>query len=69
MADPVLSIRDLCVDYVTPAGPVRAIDRVSLDEAGLRAVRWRRISMVFQNAMEALNPVLTIGGQLEGVLA
>ena len=114
MAEPLLSIRDLCVDYVTDRGPVRAIDRVSLDvergetlgivgesgggkstlaqaimrilpppavisggelrfdgqdvlaldESGLRALRWTRISMVFQSAMDALNPVITVGEQI-----
>ncbi len=115
---PVLSVRDLCVDYITSTGPVRAVDRVSFDvargeilgiagesgsgkstvaqavlrilpppavigggqallegadlfrmsEAELRAVRWRRVSMVFQSAMDALNPVLTIGDQLRDTL-
>jgi peptide/nickel transport system ATP-binding protein len=115
---PVLSVRDLCVEYISDRGPVRAVDRVSfdvgrgevlgiagesgsgkstvaqavlrilpppavitggqvvfegadllgLDEAGLRAVRWKRLSMVFQSAMDALNPVLTIGEQLGDTL-
>jgi len=30
MSEPLLSIRDLSVDYVTDTGPVRAVDRVSL---------------------------------------
>ena len=118
MTDPVLSIRDLCVDYVTSAGPVRAIDNVSLDvrqgeimgvagESGsgkstlakavlrilpppgvisggeavfegrdilkmdeneLRGIRWNRISMVFQSAMNALNPVTTVGEQIVDTL-
>lgn len=118
MADPVLSIRDLCVDYVTPTGPVRALDRVSIDlapgevlgvagesgcgkstmaqailrilpppavisggsvrfegrdllamgEEELRRVRWERIAMVFQSAMDALNPVLTVGEQIADTL-
>jgi len=118
MAEPVLSIRDLSVDYVTDDGPVRAIDGVSLDvrraeilgiagesgsgkstlaqallrilpppavitngqvifegrdilkldEAELRALRWRRISMVFQSAMDALNPVITVGEQIVDTL-
>ncbi len=27
--EPVLDVRDLCVDYMTPRGPARAVDRVS----------------------------------------
>jgi len=115
---PLLSVRDLSVDYVSDDGPVRAVDRVSFDvargevlgiagesgcgkstvaqallrilpppavitggqvlfegsdllrlgEAELRAVRWRRLSMVFQSAMDALNPVLTVGEQLADTL-
>ncbi|MGC3999336.1 MAG: ABC transporter ATP-binding protein [Anaeromyxobacter sp.] len=118
MAEPVLSVRDLCVDYLSPEGPVRAVDRVSLevgrgevvgvcgesgsgkstfaqallrilpppavisggevllegqdllglDEEGLRRVRWTRISMVFQSAMDALNPVLSVREQLVDAL-
>ncbi len=118
MTEPLLSIRDLCVDYITPHGPVRAVDRVSLDlhkgeilglagesgsgkstlaqaimrilpppavirggsvrfegqdlldldEEGLRKVRWSRISMVFQSAMDALNPVLQVGAQIADTL-
>jgi peptide/nickel transport system ATP-binding protein len=114
VAEPLLSIRDLSVDYITDLGPVRAVDGVSLDvnrgeivgiagesgcgkstlaqailrllpppavitrgqilfegtdilaldEAGLRELRWSRISMVFQSAMDALNPVIPIGEQL-----
>ena len=118
MSEPLLSVRDLCVDYITPDGAVRALERISLDvakgevvgvagesgcgkstfgqallrilpapavitggevifegrnllklsEAELRAVRWTRLSMVFQSAMDALNPVLTVGEQLADTL-
>ncbi len=114
MAEPLLSVRGLCVDYVTDEGPVRAVDRVSFDlergellgvagEAGggkstvaqallrilpppavitggtarfegrdllalgedeLRELRWKHISMVFQSAMDALNPVVPVGAQI-----
>ena len=30
----------------------------------LRAVRWRKIAVIFQGAMNSLNPVHTIGDQL-----
>jgi len=41
----------------------------NLDPDGWRKVRGRRISMVFQDPMTSLNPLLTIGAQLEEVLA
>jgi len=117
---PVLEISDFSVSYRSPAGDVRAVDRVSLslypgevvglagesgsgkstlaygacrllrppavitggsvrysgqragggaevlnlDNAGLRRLRWREIAIVFQSAMNALNPVLSIRAQL-----
>ncbi len=114
MAEPLLSLRDLSVDYVTDDGPVRALDRVrldlppgeilgvagesgsgkttlaqavlrilpppavitggqvhfegrnllELDEDELRALRWNKISMVFQSAMNSLNPVIPVGEQI-----
>lgn len=118
MTDPLLSIRQLQVDYVTDRGPVRALDSVSLDvaageilgiagesgsgkstlaqsilrilpapavitggqvlfegrdllslsETELRTIRWNRIAMVFQSAMDALHPILTVGEQLRDTL-
>lgn len=118
MAEPLLEIRGLCVDYITGQGPVRAIDRLDLcvekgellgiagesgsgkttlaqallrilpppavisggqvifqgrdilamDETRLRALRWQGISMVFQSAMDALNPVIPVGEQITDTL-
>jgi peptide/nickel transport system ATP-binding protein len=118
MSEPLLSVRDLCVDYITAQGPVRAVDAVSFDiargevlglagesgsgkstlaqallrilpapavisagtvrfdghdllalgEAELRVLRWKRFAMVFQSAMDALNPVITVGEQIEDVI-
>ncbi|WP_309128819.1 ABC transporter ATP-binding protein [Microbacterium sp.] len=43
------------------------IDVGALGAEQMRRFRWDRISMVFQGAMNALNPVATIGAQLEDV--
>jgi peptide/nickel transport system ATP-binding protein len=40
----------------------------ALDGERLRLFRWRRIAMVFQGAMNALNPVLPVRAQLDDVL-
>ncbi|WP_225414273.1 ABC transporter ATP-binding protein [Stigmatella hybrida] len=113
-APALLSVKDLRVEYLTPAGPVCAVDGVSFDigkgevlglagesgsgkstvaqallrilrppavitggqvffegqdvlamsEAQLRQLRWRKISLVFQSAMNSLNPILSIGEQI-----
>ncbi len=118
MPEHLLDIRDLCVDYVTDEGPVRAIDHLDLtvepgevlgvagesgsgkttlakavmrilqapavitggeilfkgrdvlamDEEELRKMRWREISMVFQSAMDALNPVISVSEQITDTL-
>ena len=39
-------------------------DLLQRSEAEMRKVRWREISMVFQGAMNALNPVRTIESQI-----
>jgi len=39
-------------------------DLVPLDENEMRDIRGNRISMIFQEPMTSLNPVLTIGGQI-----
>jgi peptide/nickel transport system ATP-binding protein len=53
------------------SGSVRFEGRelVGLDLANLRRVRGRRIAMVFQDPMTTLNPVLSIGVQMELALA
>lgn len=41
---------------------------ITLDEASMRKIRGRKIAMVFQEPMTALNPVFTVGFQLYEVL-
>ncbi|MBC7291014.1 MAG: ABC transporter ATP-binding protein [Actinotalea sp.] len=43
------------------------VDVARLDAEQMRRFRWDKISMVFQGAMNALNPVAPIGAQLEDV--
>jgi len=43
---------------------LNSTDLVALEEEEMRKVRWRRISMVFQAAMNALNPVYKVGDQI-----
>jgi ABC-type glutathione transport system ATPase component len=45
----------------------KGTDLLTLDEPGLRAIRGGQISMVFQDARAALNPVFTVGRQLADV--
>ncbi|HEX6266093.1 MAG TPA: ATP-binding cassette domain-containing protein, partial [Burkholderiales bacterium] len=44
------------------------IDLLALPEAAMRAVRGRRVAMIFQEPSTALNPVLTVGRQVTEVL-
>jgi peptide/nickel transport system ATP-binding protein len=44
------------------------IDLIALPEAAMRAVRGRRVAMVFQEPATALNPVLTVGRQITEVI-
>src|SRR5579872_2154228 len=118
VAEPLLEVRDLSVDYLTDTGDVRAVDRVSftvqpgeflgiVGESGcgkstllfgvaqvlsppgevaagrvifrgrdmvrlgrdeLRHMRWRDYSIVMQSAMNALNPMKSIGAQFKDAL-
>jgi peptide/nickel transport system ATP-binding protein len=44
------------------------VDLMALSGDQLRLFRWRRIAMVFQGAMNALNPVLSVRAQLSDLL-
>jgi peptide/nickel transport system ATP-binding protein len=118
VAEPLLEVVDLSVDYLTDAADVRAVDRVTftvalgeflgiVGESGcgkstllfgvaqllsppgevaggtvtfrgrdmvhlrpdeLRHMRWRDYSVVMQSAMNALNPMKSIGAQFKDTL-
>ncbi|HEY4022197.1 MAG TPA: dipeptide/oligopeptide/nickel ABC transporter permease/ATP-binding protein [Pseudonocardiaceae bacterium] len=52
--------------YTTKDG--RTVDVLDLTGEELRAFRWDKLSIVFQSAMNALNPVLRVGSQIGDVL-
>ncbi|MEU7746203.1 ABC transporter ATP-binding protein [Nonomuraea sp. NPDC049158] len=45
-----------------------SVDVLGLGRGELRAFRWKELAVVFQSAMNALNPVSTIGDQIDDVL-
>jgi peptide/nickel transport system ATP-binding protein len=49
--------------------PDVAIDLLDASAADLRRLRWREVAIVFQSAMNSLNPVLTVQTQLTDTLA
>ncbi len=61
-----LAIPRLLPDTATVTGRILLgeTDLLALSEKELEDVRWRRVSMVFQGAMNALNPVHAIGAQI-----
>lgn len=54
------------VHYHRPGGD--RLDILSLSPEQLRAFRWQELSIVFQGAMNSLNPVHTVHSQLTDVL-
>jgi len=42
----------------------KGMDLATLDEAAMKDVRWRDISLISQSAMNSLNPVYTVGNQI-----
>ncbi len=49
-----------------PTGEIRleGRDLLAVSEAEMRGVRWKRISMITQSALNALDPVATVGHQV-----
>ena len=44
------------------------VDILRLTQGQLRALRWKQLAIVFQSAMNALNPVIDVGAQITDVL-
>jgi peptide/nickel transport system ATP-binding protein len=53
------------IEYAGPDG--RAIDLATATPQETRQLRWNTVSMVFQSAMNALNPVTSVDRQFEDV--
>ena len=47
---------------------LQSIDLLQLSPKQLRDIRWDDLAIVFQSAMNALNPVMTVGAQIMDVL-
>ena len=62
----VLAIMGLLPSNATVSGEVRldGIDILRDGDVSMRPHRWKDIAMVFQGAMNAMNPVQTIGAQI-----
>ena len=50
--------------HIRGAVRLRGVDLLQLDEREMRQIRGNRISMIFQEPMTSLNPVLTVGRQI-----
>jgi len=59
-------LRILQPPAIITGGSVKFGDReiLEMDDDALAEFRWRDVSMVFQSAMNALNPVMTVGAQI-----
>jgi peptide/nickel transport system ATP-binding protein len=67
------SVTALSILRLIPPGQGRTVsgrvhfegrDLLDLDDRAMRAIRGNRISMIFQEPMTSLNPVLTVGDQI-----
>jgi peptide/nickel transport system ATP-binding protein len=71
------SVTAMSILRLLPSPPARIVsgavrfegrDLLALDDAAMRAIRGNEISMVFQEPMTSLNPVLTVGRQIAETL-
>jgi ABC-type dipeptide/oligopeptide/nickel transport system ATPase component len=55
----------------TPQGGeiwLKDMDLIKLDEKGIQSVRWERISLIMQGAMNSLNPTMRVRDQIIDVI-
>ncbi len=58
----------VCGEMIYTSRSGRELNIAELADDELRKFRWEEISIVFQSAMNALNPILTLGTQIDDVL-
>ncbi len=65
-----LSVLKLLPDNLTAEGKVEVdgVEVLSLRGERLRQFRWEKVSMVFQDPSSSLNPLMTVGKQVEEAL-
>jgi peptide/nickel transport system ATP-binding protein len=61
-------IQEDAINHVPTQIDGLSIDLLHLSPAKLRKIRWNELAIVFQSAMNALNPVMTISAQITDVL-
>ena len=64
----LLGISDAAAQVTAGTAVFGGMDLLQADEATLAGLRGREISMVFQSPRTALNPIRTVGDQLQDVL-
>ena len=64
----LLGISDAAAKVTAGSAMFGGMDLLQADEATLAGLRGREISMVFQSPRTALNPIRTVGDQLQDVL-
>ena len=52
----------------SPSSTSEPVDLLHMHPSALRAFRWNELAIVFQSAMNALNPVATVGRQIDDTL-
>jgi peptide/nickel transport system ATP-binding protein len=60
----LMQLQDTNAEFLGGAIRLGDIDLLELDEFTIRKHRWKDIAMVFQGAMNAWNPVHTVGDQI-----